>query len=220
MFDPTALFERNPREARYHWGAARVIDGKRSGTLLAVLVVPDPFQARPYLEGATECRIVQDGWIFEVHSPVAFHASLASFLSDKRVCALCLDAHPCVGPASALEALDGLGAALVDRRGEPVLLGRAEFLELLGHAGPEFLRAKSRPHRFNEAGYDDIASIDRAHEAARTLGIDLGASRGTIVAAHRKLLLEHHPDRQDTPQNRELAAKINAARDVLLARLA
>lgn len=50
-------------------------------------------------------------------------------------------------------------------------------------------------------------------EAFRTLGIDPGASEKEIRAAHRRLLVEVHPDRGGSP---DLARKANAARDRLL----
>jgi hypothetical protein len=50
-------------------------------------------------------------------------------------------------------------------------------------------------------------------EAFRVLGLAPGASEKEIRAAHRRLLIEVHPDRGGSP---ELARKANAARDALL----
>jgi hypothetical protein len=50
-------------------------------------------------------------------------------------------------------------------------------------------------------------------EALRVLALDEGANREDICAAHRRLMLNNHPDRGGSSY---LAAKINEARDVLL----
>ena len=60
------------------------------------------------------------------------------------------------------------------------------------------------------------ASGMSAREAASILGISDEADIETIVDAHRKLIAKVHPDTGGTP---ELAARVNQARDVLLARI-
>lgn len=50
-------------------------------------------------------------------------------------------------------------------------------------------------------------------EARALLGLDPGADREAIVAAHRRLITRNHPDSGGTEA---LAARLNAARDLLL----
>ncbi|MBB4152484.1 DnaJ-domain-containing protein 1 [Sphingomonas jinjuensis] len=53
-------------------------------------------------------------------------------------------------------------------------------------------------------------------EACALLGVGRDADAATIRAAHRRLAVEVHPDRGGSA---EAARRINAARDLLLARL-
>ncbi|MEM9964938.1 MAG: J domain-containing protein [Asticcacaulis sp.] len=52
-------------------------------------------------------------------------------------------------------------------------------------------------------------------EAFRTLGLEVGADRKTIIAAWKKRMKSAHPDQGGDAQR---AARLNAARDVLLKR--
>lgn len=53
-------------------------------------------------------------------------------------------------------------------------------------------------------------------EARRVLGVDPGAGADAIRAAHRRLVTRVHPDQGGSA---ELAGRVNAARDLLLAEL-
>nr|WP_053000175.1 DnaJ domain-containing protein [Sphingomonas sp. Y57] len=53
-------------------------------------------------------------------------------------------------------------------------------------------------------------------EARRVLGVAPGADADTIRAAHRRLVARVHPDQGGSA---ELAGRVNAARDILLAEL-
>jgi hypothetical protein len=59
----------------------------------------------------------------------------------------------------------------------------------------------------------DSMTVD---EAARLLGVDEEADAATIADAHRRLIQKVHPDAGGSA---ELAAQVNQARDVLLARI-
>jgi curved DNA-binding protein CbpA len=52
-------------------------------------------------------------------------------------------------------------------------------------------------------------------EAAAVLGVAMDADADKVRAAHKKLITQIHPDKGGTDY---LAAKINEARDVMLAR--
>jgi hypothetical protein len=56
----------------------------------------------------------------------------------------------------------------------------------------------------------------RADEARRILDVSADADAGTIKLAHRRLVARVHPDQGGSA---ELAARVNAARDTLLAEL-
>jgi len=68
--------------------------------------------------------------------------------------------------------------------------------------------------RFLRAPQPAIAM--KADEARRILDLPIGADAATIRAAHRRLVARVHPDQGGSA---ELAARVNAARDILLAEL-
>ena len=50
-------------------------------------------------------------------------------------------------------------------------------------------------------------------EAAKILGIDENSNKEEVISAHKKEMQKHHPDKGGS---KEMAARINAARDTLL----
>ena len=121
------------------------------------------------------------------------------------------------GRLQRMTAKDGmvLGAALVGAVmaakgkpliGAPLLVGATLFFFLEGQKGKT-----GRPGVKSTAtpGADDIA------KARALLGVGPDADAGQIRAAHRRLIASVHPDRGGTEA---LAAQLNAARDLLLAR--
>ena len=57
------------------------------------------------------------------------------------------------------------------------------------------------------------ASVSSAQEAYEILGLEDGASEAEIQAAYKKLMQKVHPDKEGSEW---MAAKLNAARDLLL----
>ena len=56
----------------------------------------------------------------------------------------------------------------------------------------------------------------KLEQACRLLGVEAGADRATILAAHKRLIASVHPDRGGDAR---LVHEANDARDLLLARL-
>lgn len=79
-----------------------------------------------------------------------------------------------------------------------------------GNAWRQTEQAQSQSHSQPRSRNDSAMSRE---EAYRVLGLEAGASNEEIRAAHRKLMLQNHPDKGGTSY---LAAKINEAKDVLL----
>jgi DnaJ-class molecular chaperone len=66
--------------------------------------------------------------------------------------------------------------------------------------------------REREAPRARSSTMSRA-EALKVLGLEEGATEEEIRAAHKKLMLQNHPDRGGSDY---LASKINEAKDTLL----
>lgn len=74
--------------------------------------------------------------------------------------------------------------------------------------GPEW-RNEARQHASEDRGHGSMSR----DEALKILGLHDDASQDDIRAAHRRLMLQNHPDKGGSDY---LAAKINQARDTLL----
>lgn len=109
-------------------------------------------------------------------------------------------------------------------KGKPVAMARDlyqsphENMHALGHA-IEHMRGLERhggSHMVDRAfsGFVALPPPDAGKEWWTLLGVPRSASRDEILAAHRRLAVEHHPDRGGDPAR---AAEINAARDKGLA---
>lgn len=108
-----------------------------------------------------------------------------------------------------LFALLGVAIAFMFRL-MPVLLHYAPQLHRLWAEFNAARQGTSQRQRSSSA--PGRMSIEEAYEV---LGLKMGASKQEIIAAHRKLMQKLHPDRGGSDY---LAAKINQAKKILLAR--
>lgn len=115
-----------------------------------------------------------------------------------------------------LLALATVALAVMGRVGLALLAAAGAWALLTGTL-PPWLRVPQG--RTGDAGGSREAprgrvAMSRA-EALKVLGLDEGATEDQIRAAHKRLMLQIHPDKGGTSY---LAAKINEAKDVLLKR--
>ena len=116
------------------------------------------------------------------------------------------------GMAGIALALAAVGLVAIGRIGLAFLAGSFAWTLLTGARmrlgfGP-FGRRAGHPGM----GQPSAGSMQRA-EALKVLNLKEGASKDDIRAAHRRLIVQNHPDRGGSDY---LAAKINQAKDVLL----
>ena len=109
-------------------------------------------------------------------------------------------------------ALDQINRADIVAIYREAVAGDAESARLI----EAYLDRKFGPEWRGDLG-DDNTPADRVamsrEEALKILGLKAGATEDEIRSAHRRLMLQIHPDRGGSDY---LAAKINQARDVLL----
>jgi len=109
-----------------------------------------------------------------------------------------------------------IALAVVGRVGLAFLAAAGAWALLTGTM-PPWLRVPGRPGETGgsrEAPSPRRTTISRT-EALKVLGLEEGATEEQIRAAHKRLMLQIHPDKGGTSY---LAAKINEAKDVLLKR--
>jgi DnaJ-domain-containing protein 1 len=116
------------------------------------------------------------------------------------------------------------GGAMISLAAVLAFRGQLEFAFGLFAAGMGFYgKGKYLPNGFNLGGAKVEAepepppprgrTVMPRDEALSVLGLKAGASAEDIKAAHKRLLKDFHPDKGGSDY---LAAKINAAKDVLL----
>lgn len=93
-----------------------------------------------------------------------------------------------------------------------------EFFEQMRRQQQEHSHYQSHQHYTHNHHQDSFKSAPRGglsiEEAASLLGVKPDATPLLIKSAYRKLMLKHHPDKGG---NAEFAAKLNTARDILMA---
>ena len=111
-----------------------------------------------------------------------------------------------------------LGGAAAFATGAMALYGRYRWIKGIIDriAGIGGATRNSRPGQGNRGQGHSSPSVSGEEEAWAVLGLPPGSDREAVLAAHKRLMRLVHPDRGGTNY---LAAKINQARDILLAKL-
>lgn len=99
--------------------------------------------------------------------------------------------------------------AIMAARGKPII----GALPLLVSAGYAAIRVRGKASAAKSGTATARSGDEAVADAAALLGLPRDADADSIRAAHRRLIASVHPDRGGTEA---LAAKINAARDLLL----
>lgn len=122
---------------------------------------------------------------------------------------LAILAFICLAAAVFLALRGQLGGAAAFATGAMALYGRYRWIKGI----IDRITAAGRQTGGRAASASAVSSEE---EALAVLGLKPGASREEVLTAHKRLMRLVHPDRGGTDY---LAAKINQARDILLARL-
>lgn len=125
--------------------------------------------------------------------------------------------------ASSLKRIGGIvlavgtvGLLVTGRVGFAFLTGSIAWALLSGQPMPNFGRQfGGRGDESGRSGAANRAGRMSRSEALDLLGLSEGATKEEIIAAHRRLIQQTHPDKGGTNY---LAAKINEAKDTLLRR--
>ena len=89
-----------------------------------------------------------------------------------------------------------------------MLLNYAPHIQRLWHSFSGSKKSSSQRQETNSN--KEKMSVEEAYEV---LGLKPGASKDSIIAAHRKLIQKNHPDRGGSDY---LASKINLAKNILI----